>query len=268
MLEERRLSRRALLRASARAGIGAAGLALVGCANEAAEPSGGEQAVVQWGYAGETGPDRWADLSGDYAACAEGERQSPIDLRGAQPAGGAAPSFDYRGESTHLEHLAHSVHIRFGDINTLTTQAGEYLLRQIHWHTPSEHRVDGASAPMELHLVHTRGSGEVAVVGVFYELGEADPAIQRWIEATPPKAPSNSDDVHVAARDFQPRGAACYHYDGSLTTPPCTEAVDWFVMRERRTISAAQLAALSELTAGDNNRPLQPLNGRRIELLG
>ena len=224
--------------------------------------------MPQWDYAGETGPDRWADLSGDYAACAEGERQSPIDIRGAQPTEGAAPRFDYRGESTHLKHLAHSVYIHFGDTNTLTTGAGEYILRQIHWHTPGEHRVEGKSAPMELHLVHTRGSGEVAVVGVFYELGAADPAIQRWIEAMPPDAPSNSDDLQLAARDFQPPGAVCYHYEGSLTTPPCTEAVDWFVMRERRTISAVQLAALNELTAGDNNRPIQPLNGRWIELLG
>ena len=268
MSGRRRLSRRALLRASARAGLGAAGLALVGCADGDAEPSGGEQAVRQWDYTGETGPDRWADLSGDYAACTEGERQSPINIKGAQPTEGAAPRFDYRGESTHLEQLAHSVYIHFGDTNTLTTGAGDYILRQIHWHTPGEHRVEGESAPMELHLVHTRGSGEVAVVGVFYELGAADPAIQRWIEATPPDAPSNSDDLHLAARDFQPPGAAYYHYDGSLTTPPCTEAVDWFVMRERRTISAEQLAALNELTAGDNNRPIQPLNGRRIELLG
>ena len=264
----RRLSRRALLRASARAGLGAAGLALVGCADDDVEPSGGDGVVSQWNYVGETGPDRWADLSGDYAACAEGERQSPIDISGAEPAAGAAPSFDYRGESTHLEHLANSVHIRFSYINTLTTHAGEYILRQIHWHTPSEHRVDGELLPMELHLVHTRGSGEVAVVGVFYELGEPDPAIQRWIDATPVEAPSNSEDVQVAAQDFQPPGAACYHYDGSFTTPPCTEQVDWFVMREPRTISAEQLAALSKLTAGDNNRPIQPLNGRRIELLG
>lgn len=222
----------------------------------------------QWDYAGETGPDRWADLSGDYAACAEGKRQSPIDIKDAQPTEDAAPRFSYHGEPTHLERLAHSVHIHFGDTNTLTTGAGEYILRQIHWHTPAEHRIDGESAPMELHLVHTRGSGEAAVVGVFYELGAADPAIQRWIEATPPDAPPNSGNLHVAARDFQPPGAACYHYDGSLTTPPCTEAVDWFVMRERRTISEAQLAALNALTAGDNNRPIQPLNGRRIELLG
>lgn len=229
-----------------------------------------EQAeTIEWGYAGEGAPERWADLSADYAACAEGASQSPIDIVEAPALAGAPPpSFDYGGRSTEIARSKHSVHTHFDERNTLRSAEGDYRLLQIHWHTPSEHRIAGRSFPMELHLVHQRESGEIAVVGILYEVGAADPAIQRLLDAAPAARGDAAQNSDLAGRDFQPDEASYYAYDGSLTTPPCSEGVAWFIMRERRTVSAKQLAALSKIVGGENNRPVQPLNGRSVVVLG
>ena len=259
-----RIGRRALLGACCRAAVGAAGLALVGCGGDGAE----DLQSPPWGYSAANGPDRWAELDPHNAACADGGRQSPVDIAGYQADAAAPPAFSYQGKSTHLEHLATTVHVRFGGRNVMTYDDGDYVLRQIHWHTPSEHQVDGRSFPMEMHLVHARGTAEFAVVGIFYELGAADEPLQRLIDSVPPGAIGATDNVDLDAADFTPDGAGCYAYRGSLTTPPCSEVVSWLVMRERRTISDAQLTALGALTGGGNNRPVQPLNDRKIRLLG
>ena len=229
----------------------------------------GEQAeTVEWGYAGAGAPQRWADLSADYAACAEGASQSPIDIVEAPVSAGTPPTFDYAGRSTEIARFSHSVHTHFDERNRLSSAAGDYRLLQIHWHTPSEHRIAGRSFPMELHLVHQRESGEIAVVGILYEVGAADPAIQRLLDAAPAARGDTERNTELSGRDFQPDGAAYYAYNGSLTTPPCTEGVAWFIMRERRAASPEQIAALSEIIGGENNRPLQPLSGRSVALLG
>ena len=260
---DRRIGRRALLGACGRAAIGAAGLALVGCGD-------GPEALQSppWGYSAGNGPDRWAALDPHNAACGGGDRQSPVDIAGYRADGAAPPVFSYEGASTHLEHLATTVHVQFGGRNVMTYDDGDYVLRQIHWHTPSEHLLDGRSFPMEMHLVHARGTGEFAVAGIFYELGDADDPLQRLIDAVPPGTAGATDDVDLAAADFTPGGTGCYAYRGSLTTPPCSEVVSWLIMRERRTLSDAQLARLREFTGGGNNRPVQPLNERPIRLLG
>lgn len=167
-----------------------------------------EQAeTIEWGYAGAGAPERWADLSADYAACAEGASQSPIDIVEAPAlAGTPPPSFDYGGRSTEIARSRHSVQTHFDERNTLRSAA---------------------------------------------------PAARGDVE----------QNFELVGRDFQPGGASCYAYDGSLTTPPCAEGVAWFVMRERRTVSSEQLAALSEIVGGENNRPVQPLNGRSVALL-
>lgn len=258
------IGRRALLRACGRAALGAAGLALAGCAGGGA----GELQSPPWGYSAGNGPDRWAGLDPRNAACAAGDRQSPIDIAGYQIAGDAPPAFSYQGKSTHLEHLATTVHVQFGGRNVMTYDDGDYVLRQIHWHTPAEHQLDGHSFPMEMHLVHARGTGEFAVVGIFHELGPADEPVQQLIDAVPPGAIGATDAVDLDAADFTPDGADYFAYGGSLTTPPCSEVVSWLIMRERRTISDMQLAALRALTGGDNNRPVQPVNDRAISLIG
>ena len=228
----------------------------------------GEQAeTVEWGYAGVGAPERWADLSADYAVCAEGASQSPIDIVEAPVSAGTPPTFDYAGRSTEIACFSHSVHAHFDERNTLSSAAGDYRLLQIHWHTPSEHRIAGRSFPMELHLVHSRESGEIAVVGILYEIGAADPAIQRLLDAAPAARGDTERNTELSGRDFQPNGASYYAYDGSLTTPPCSEGVAWYIMRERRTVSAEQLAALSEIVGGENNRAVQALNGRSAALL-
>ena len=260
------ISRRAFTRLAWRGGIGACALALVGCGDDS-EPSLSTE-EHHWGYSEADGPPRWSDLAEEYATCAVGMMQSPIDLTGYVEGEAEALEFAYgEAEAIEIEHQHIAAHTLYAPGNLMRVGERDYELLQHHWHTESEHTVDGEQYAMELHLVHQAADGELAVVGVLYQLGQADPAIERLIAATPPIGESATDDLGLPASDYAPpRETGFYRYDGSLTTPPCSEGVRWFVARGVRTISADQARRLQELTDGPNFRPVQPLNGRRILL--
>ena len=120
----------------------------------------------------------------------------------------------------------------------------------------------------ELHVVHADAGGDLAVVGLLFELGEPSPVVQAILDAAPPAGETTSEGISLSASACVPSGTAYYSYDGSKTTPPCQEGVSWFVMREPRTISQAQVDGLLALSGGPNNRPVQPVGGRAIRLGG
>ena len=167
-----------------------------------------------------------------------------------------------------IEHRGVQVALHFGPGSTLQIGPLAAQLTQAHWHTPSEHAVRGSRFPLELHYVHVREDGGLAVVAVICETGAPNPQIARLLrEAEPLGTGRPHREIDIPAADFAPRTAAHYAYGGSLTTPACDEGVLWHVMQERPPVSPAQIAALSRLTNGDNSRPLQPRNGRRISLV-
>ena len=231
---------------------------------------GGEEVVeevaetVEWGYSGAGAPENWGSISEENASCSNGAQQSPIDITGYQQAGVSPPiSFSYRKEAESVTNLGTSVAANYPTGNRLGFGERTYQLETITPHTPSEHHVDGKSYALELQLLHSQVFGDVAVVSRLYDIGEADPLIQEIIDNAPSEVGSSEVTGILNARGLMTRDLGYYSYKGSMTTPPCAEPVDWFVMLEIGTVSQAQVDALKAIT-GDNNRPLQALGGREV----
>ena len=234
---------------------------------------GGEEVVeevketIEWGYTGAGAPENWASISPDNERCASGTQQSPIDITGYQQGDSPPISFSYRKEAESVTNAGTSISVKYPSGNRLGFGERTYQLETIYGHTPSEHHIDGKSYPLELQLLHSQTFGDVAVVAMLFEIGEANPVVQEIIDNAPSEVGTNSITSLLNARDFMTRDMGYYSYKGSTTTPPCAEPVDWFVMLEIGTVSQAQVDALMNLT-GANNRPVQPLNGREIATSG
>ncbi len=227
-----------------------------------------------WDYGEEAGPASWGGLTPKYAACAAGRSQSPIDI--GLTTASALPEMKsaYRPASlriVHHDHRAdvvntgHSIQVNYAGADTLSVGEESYSLMQYHFHSPSEHTVGGERFPMEMHLVHKSTDGRLAVVGVLIEEGVANAAFDPIWSNLPSRkgAESHLEHVIVDVNELLPQARTTHRYDGSLTTPPCSEGVKWFVMTSTIQLSADQIGRFRSLIAG-NNRPVQPLNGRVV----
>lgn len=225
-----------------------------------AEEGGGHPA---WDYGDAHGPEHWADIDPAFATCRTGTRQSPIDIPGTAARDGEAPSLavDYRAGAATVVNLGHTLQANVAAGNRLTVGGVEYQLLQFHVHTPSEHSIDGRHYPMEAHLVHRNADGGLAVVGVLIDAGAAG-----VIDELPlPDAVGASVELDAALdpSHLLPAARAFHTFEGSLTTPPCSEGVQWIVMREPATAREATIARIAALL-GPTNRPVNPLNGRAV----
>ncbi|MFI9654618.1 carbonic anhydrase family protein [Guyparkeria sp. GHLCS8-2] len=216
-----------------------------------------------WTYEGDTGPAKWATLDSSFETCGDGVNQSPIDLRTPVAAEQSAPAFDYSAGGTHVVNNGHAVQVDYQKGSTLTLDGHDFQLKQFHFHAPSEHTIEGRHFPLEAHFVHADPVGNLAVVAVLFEKGEANEALEPLVENLPDSA---GDEVELNAAfdaaDLLPAETEHYRYNGSLTTPPCSEAVRWVVMQEHPTLSAKQIKAFEKAIGMDNNRPVQPVNAR------
>jgi carbonic anhydrase len=232
------------------------------------------QETVTWGYEGDGGPAHWADLNEDYAACGAGTSQSPIDLESLDTTAryGANVQFHYGDSDLTILNNGHTVEVEYETGSWIVAAGRTYNLLQFHFHSPSEHTFGrGAHFDMEMHLVHRSASGSLAVVAVMIREGEANDALASVWEHLPLEVSEEEfRDVEISVDDVLPQDRRAFHYLGSLTTPPCTEGVHWFVLREPIEMSAEQIAQFREALAGSccsqNNRPTQELNDRRIGL--
>ena len=242
--------------------------------NEAENDSQGK---VQWGYEGAVGPEHWADLSPEFALCREGVEQSPIDLTGAVPIedagierrlGTGVLTLEQRARVMDLVDNGHTIQVTTDVPMALDMGDTRYEMVQFHFHAPSEHTIDGEHAPLEAHFVHTSAAGELAVIGILIEEGEHD-ALADTIIAALPDGPGDErrvENLDLDMNELRPLPKRYYRYRGSLTTPPCSEGVEWIVMAEKRQISSEQMAAIAS-RLHDNNRPVQPLGARTISLV-
>ena len=221
---------------------------------------------AEWGYEGPGGPEHWASLSEEYAACADGRQQSPIDVAGYEKGDAEAISLSYSGDAAGIANDGRFVRVEYLSGNTLGVGPRSYQLKSVHLHAPSEHQIDGASYAAELHLVHEDARGDLAVVGLLYRLGTPSPVVQAILDAAPPAGDTVFDVSGINAGEYVPGDLSHYQYDGSKTTPPCDEPVAWYVMRQQETVSQEQVDALLELSGGPNNRPVQPIGDRVIIL--
>ena len=237
----------------------------------------GQAEEVHWGYAGEIGPESWADLSPNFALCRSGTRQSPIDLTGATPIEGVAFQRQLGSTVLTIEQRAHVMDlIDNGHTIQITNDApvhfdldGErFDLVQYHFHAPSEHTIDGEHGPLEAHSVHKSAAGNLAVVGVLFEVGEHDPIWDPIINALPsgPGGRRHLEGLELDPAELHPLAERYFRYEGSLTTPPCSEGVHWIIMAERPHISQEQLAAFTS-RLHNNHRPVQPRGARRLDFI-
>lgn len=224
-----------------------------------------------WSYDGARGPAHWAGLDTAYAAC-NGRRQSPIDIRSAEGADLPPLRFEYLSEPLrYLVNNGKTVRVNYheapGAGGALVVAGQRYQLTQFHFHRPSEERVRGKAYPMEVHLMHESSAGRVVGVAVFIVLGHANPVVQAvWdhmplVEGPEHEIPGVAIDPSGLLPAAQSLGY--YQYDGSLTAPPCTEGVTWFVLRTPVELPPAQIAAFARLYPHDV-RPVQPLGDRVV----
>ena len=225
-----------------------------------------DSSPVEWGYTGPGAPERWASLSPDFAACANGKQQSPVDITGYVIGNLAPISPAFVNAEAVLHNDGRQVRAEYGPGNVSMLAGREYHLKSAHFHSPSEHKVDGETFPAELHLVHADSAGNLAVVGVLFRVGEASPVVQAILDAAPLSGETSKASVDLSAA--LPTDLSYYRYDGSKTTPPCDEPVDWYVLRRTMTLSQDQVDGLQALSGGPNNRPTQPIGARVISVAG
>ena len=228
-----------------------------------------------WGYGRDNGPEHWGRLNADWALCSSGTSQSPIDLHFAEPGSELDPVTLNLPRANlriiHQEHVldaldnGHTIQVNVDDSDTLTIGEQSFDLVQYHFHAPSEHSVDGEHYPMEMHLVHQSAAGELAVVGVFIAEGEHNAAFDPVWNNMPIEtgAVKHIENVNVDIDDMLPSDLTSWRYQGSLTTPPCSEDVRWIVLQTPIQLGSGQIQQFKNLFTG-NNRPTQALNGRSI----
>lgn len=226
----------------------------------------GAAAVAQeehhWSYSGATGPSHWSEVS---PTCKAGHAQAPINIRHSKLQDLPKLEFAYRPAALNVIDNGHSVQVNYAPGSTLKVGDKTYELVQFHFHHESETAIHGKHSPLELHLVHQDKEGNFAVVAILLNQGEANPAVATtWanIPAEKEKAVSPAN-MQVDAAQLLPKSHRYYTFAGSLTTPPCTENVTWFVMVDPNTVSPAQIERFAKLYP-NNERPVQPLNGRAV----
>ena len=218
-----------------------------------------------WSYDGDTGPANWGSLSAEYGLCATGTKQSPINIAASVKAELPTLEFNYKPIPLAIQNNGHTIKMTADTAGTLTIDKDTYKLLQFHTHTPTEMTINGKPADMVMHLVHQNTKGELAVVAVHFKVGEtANPLIEQLWKAMPKTAgKAQSHEVQIDVNQLLPADKNYYAFEGSLTTPPCSEGVRWMVLKQKVSISAEQLAQHKALYPS-NVRPVQALNGRKI----
>ncbi len=217
-----------------------------------------------WGYVGDIGPARWGSLATAFGLCGRGQNQSPIDI--AQTAASAPPGlvFDYKPTPLRLINNGHTIQFNCGRGSYLTIDGKKFELLQLHFHSPSEHRIAGSSFAMEAHLVHSGENGELLVVAALFKEGRPSDFIDALWNNLPANVNAlSAPGISLNATDLLPANRRYYRYDGSLTTPPCSEGVHWLVLASPVEVSRGQVDRFRSLI-GENARPVQPLHGRTV----
>ncbi|NVO14287.1 MAG: carbonic anhydrase [Rhodoplanes sp.] len=218
-----------------------------------------------WGYEGEAGPSHWGDMDAASKVCTLGSQQSPIDIDRTIRAELAPLDIKWgRDAAATIVNNGHTIQVNAAPGSTLSLGGDTYKLLQFHFHRPSEHTVDGKSFPMEVHFVHQNAAGGLAVVGVLMKTGAANAAFAKVIATMPQKeGPPVPADAAIDPGAFIPKGRSYYRYTGSLTTPPCSETVEWLLMAEPVEVAESDVSGFAKLYAM-NARPVQKANRRFI----
>lgn len=216
-----------------------------------------------WGYEGKQGPQNWAALKSEFAVCGEGKRQSPINIDRSVSADLGSIEFNYQDTDIEVLNNGHTIQVNNNAESSIRIGAREFKLLQFHFHSPSENTVGNKPYDMELHLVHKNDADELAVVGVFLKSGDANSQLDKFWSDMPAKKGKKMLKASINPQDLLPANKSFYHFKGSLTTPPCSEGVNWFVMKDPVEVSTGQVKKFLAVV-GENARPVQANNGRFV----
>jgi carbonic anhydrase len=222
------------------------------------------RANAHWSYQGGLGPERWGDLDAAYRACSGGAQQSPLDIDQPVRAQLSPLQVAWAKRADTIVNNGHTIQLNVTDGSTLTAPAGSYKLLQFHFHRPSEHMIGGKSFPMEAHFVHANAAGALAVVGVLMAAGRPNVMFNKIVSTMPQdEGPTVKADPGIDPNGLLPPRRNYFRYSGSLTTPPCSETVDWLVLTDPIQVADADIARFAKLYPM-NARPVQKLDRRFV----
>ncbi|VAX12081.1 Carbonic anhydrase, alpha class [hydrothermal vent metagenome] len=228
--------------------------------------AGSEHAGAHWGYVDGTGPAHWGDMKHEFSTCKTGKHQSPINISATHNASLPTIRFSYKATPLNVVNNGHTIQVNYAPGSHITVAGKQYELLQFHFHSPSEHEINGKPADMVAHLVHKAADGQLAVVAVLMKKGASNPLIEKiWKHMPSHKGEYSKAAIKINVSDLLPKDKAYYHYSGSLTTPPCSEGVNWMLLKNKVDVAPAQVAAFIDIFP-KSTRPVQPLNGRTIEV--
>lgn len=222
-----------------------------------------------WSYEGETGPNRWGDLNPEYKACKSGEEQSPVDIPTSKVKSNPnlKMTFAYNSIKLKITNNGHSVEVDGKGGGSVQFDGKTYDLRQFHFHTPCEHKVDGKAYTAELHLVHQDADGKFLVVGIFFDDStdkDNEFLSKFWSKMPTTQTTVTDDNISFNTKDVLPTTTHFYTYAGSLTTPACGEGVRWVVLQQSVSVSKSQIKSLHDIVH-NNARPVQSLFSREVQ---
>ncbi len=227
---------------------------------DAAPEAGPEHAA--WSYEGETGPEHWDEVDEEYALCEQGHNQSPVNLANATRSPFPGIVTDYQPEKLEVEDDGHAIEAWVDQPDSsITIDGTRYELERFHFHLPSEELIQGRRFPASVHMVHVSDKDRIAVVAIMVKPGKPNPALSFGIPDSPGE--KIETDIEIDPDRLFPKDKTAYRYEGSLTTPPCTEGVTWTVFKQPITMSADKLNAIRSVHHG-NARPVQPIEQHRI----
>lgn len=220
--------------------------------------------AAHWSYEGAHGPEHWGDIDPADRTCSVGSQQSPIDIDGAVEARLAPLKIGWATQADAIVNNGHTIQLNFGEGSVLNVGSTAYSLAQFHFHRPSEHLINGKRSAMEAHFVHRSAAGSLGVIGVLITTGKPNPVFAKVVatmpaeEGAPVEAASGIDP-----NGLLPSNLAYYRYSGSLTTPPCSETVEWMLLQDPIEVAEADIAAFAKLYPM-NARPAQKLDRRFV----
>ncbi|NVN85419.1 MAG: carbonic anhydrase [Rhodopseudomonas sp.] len=217
-----------------------------------------------WGYEGEAGPAKWGDLDAANQVCSIGAQQSPIDISATIRSDLFPLEISWADKAETIINNGHTIQLNFAEGSSLKLGTVKFGLLQLHFHRPSEHMIDGKNFPMEAHFVHRSASGGLGVVGVLMEAGKTNAAFHQIVSTMPEnEGPAVKADPAINPNALLPEKLSYYRYEGSLTTPPCSEIVDWMVLTNPIEVAKEDIAAFARLYQM-NARPAQKDNRRFV----
>lgn len=215
-----------------------------------------------WSYEGATGPDKWGGLDAANGSCATGSQESPVDIIGSISARLPPLDIGWGKRPDTIVNNGHTIQLNFASGNTLKVGDRSFTLTQFHFHHPSEHLVNGKAFAMEAHFVHAAEEGGLAVLGVLMTPGRSNAVFGKIISTMPlAEGPPIPADQAIDPNGLLPAARAYYRYEGSLTTPPCSETVNWLVLSQTIEVAETDIGRFAKLYPM-NARPIQNRNRR------